>query len=53
MPQRLQIITFPFFVKQVSCKTKTDEEIIEFTYPEHIQQPLIENCGLFQGKPSY
>jgi len=35
-------ITFPFFGKQVSWKNETDEETVEFTHPQHIQQPMIE-----------
>jgi predicted dehydrogenase len=35
-------ITFPFFGTYVTCKTYTGEETINFTHPEHIQQPMIE-----------
>jgi predicted dehydrogenase len=35
-------ITFPFFGKTVTCKTETGENTIEFTHPQHIQQPMIE-----------
>jgi predicted dehydrogenase len=35
-------ITFPFFGTYVTCKTDAGEETINFTHPEHIQQPMIE-----------
>ena len=35
-------ITFPFFGNYVSWKTDDDEQTINFTHPEHIQQPMIE-----------
>jgi predicted dehydrogenase len=35
-------ITFPFFGNYIHYKTEDDEQILNFTHPEHIQQPMIE-----------
>jgi predicted dehydrogenase len=35
-------ITFPFFGNYISWKTDDEEQTINFTHPEHIQQPFIE-----------
>jgi predicted dehydrogenase len=35
-------ITFPFFGTYVTWKNETGEETLNFTHPEHIQQPMIE-----------
>lgn len=44
-------ITFPFFGKYVTCKTDKSEETIEFTHPQHIQQPMIEKIvAYFKGE---
>jgi len=44
-------ITFPFFGKYVSWKNETDEQTIEFTHPQHIQQPMIEKIvAYFKGE---
>jgi predicted dehydrogenase len=40
-------ITFPFFGTWVSVKTDSGEETINFTHPEHIQQPMIEKIVAF------
>jgi predicted dehydrogenase len=34
-------ITFPFFGTYVTWKNETDEQTLNFTHPEHIQQPMI------------
>ena len=36
-------ITFPFFGTFVSWKNIYEEKTVNFTHPEHIQQPMIEN----------
>jgi predicted dehydrogenase len=44
-------ITFPFFGKYVTCKTDAGEETVEFTHPQHIQQPHIEKIvAYFKGE---
>lgn len=44
-------ITFPFFGKYVTCKTDAGEETVEFTHPQHIQQPMIEKIvAYFKGE---
>jgi len=44
-------ITFPFFGKYVTLKTETEEKTIEFTHPQHIQQPMIEKIvAYFKGE---
>jgi len=44
-------ITFPFFGKYVTCKNEAGEETIEFTHPQHIQQPMITNIvAYFKGE---
>lgn len=35
-------ITFPFFGTFINWKTDDDEQTLNFTHPEHIQQPMIE-----------
>jgi predicted dehydrogenase len=35
-------INFPFFGTYVTWKNETGEETLNFTHPEHIQQPMIE-----------
>jgi predicted dehydrogenase len=35
-------ITFPFFGNFISYKTDDEEQTLNFTHPEHIQQPMIE-----------
>ena len=40
-------ITFPFFGKYVTLKTNSGENTIEFTHPQHIQQPMIEKIVAF------
>ena len=35
-------ITFPFFGNFVTWKTEPGEQTLNFTHPEHIQQPMIE-----------
>jgi predicted dehydrogenase len=35
-------ITFPFFGNFISWKTDEEEQTLNFTHPEHIQQPMIE-----------
>ncbi len=34
-------ITFPFFGTTITVKNETGEETVNFTHPEHIQQPMI------------
>ncbi len=34
-------ITFPFFGNWITWKNETGEETLNFTHPEHIQQPMI------------
>lgn len=44
-------ITFPFFGKYVTLKNETEEKTIEFTHPQHIQQPMIEKIvAYFKGE---
>ena len=44
-------ITFPFFGKYVTCKNEDGEETIEFTHPQHIQQPMITKIvAYFKGE---
>jgi len=45
-------ITFPFFSSfYVSWKNETGSETLEFTHPEHIQQPMIEKIvAYFNGE---
>jgi predicted dehydrogenase len=44
-------ITFPFFGTFVTCKTETVEETVNFTHPEHIQQPMITKIvSYFKGE---
>ncbi len=44
-------ITFPFFGTFVSWKNDKDEQTINFTHPEHIQQPMIEKIvQYFRGE---
>ncbi|WP_183580169.1 Gfo/Idh/MocA family protein [Mucilaginibacter sp. X5P1] len=44
-------ITFPFFGKYVTLETEFGEETIEFTHPQHIQQPMIEKIvAYFKGE---
>jgi len=43
-------ITFPFFGKYVTCKNAAGEETVEFTHPQHIQQPMITKIvAYFKG----
>jgi predicted dehydrogenase len=35
-------ITFPFFGNFITYKTDSEEQTLNFTHPEHIQQPMIE-----------
>jgi len=35
-------ITFPFFGNFITYKTDEEEQTLNFTHPEHIQQPMIE-----------
>jgi predicted dehydrogenase len=43
-------ITFPFFGKLVTYKNETEEKTMEFTHPQHIQQPMIEKIvAYFKG----
>jgi predicted dehydrogenase len=35
-------ITFPFFGTFVSWRNTYEEQTVNFTHPEHIQQPMIE-----------
>jgi predicted dehydrogenase len=44
-------ITFPFFGTFVSWKNEHDEQTVNFTHAEHIQQPMIENIvNYFRGQ---
>ena len=44
-------ISFPFFGTFVSWKNEQDEQTINFTHPEHIQQPMIEKIvHYFRGE---
>ena len=44
-------ITFPFFGTFISWKTDNDEQTLNFTHPEHIQQPMIEKIvAYFNGE---
>lgn len=44
-------ITFPFFGTYVTCKNEAGEETINFTHPEHIQQPMITKIvAYFKGE---
>ncbi|TSD65943.1 Gfo/Idh/MocA family oxidoreductase [Inquilinus sp. KBS0705] len=44
-------ITFPFFGTYVTCKHQQGEETIQFTHPEHIQQPMITKIvAYFKGE---
>lgn len=44
-------ISFPFFGTFVSWKNQQDEQTINFTHPEHIQQPMIEKIvSYFRGE---
>ena len=44
-------ITFPFFGNYISWKTDTEEETINITHPEHIQQPFITKIvAYFKGE---
>ncbi|QHS54170.1 Gfo/Idh/MocA family oxidoreductase [Mucilaginibacter sp. 14171R-50] len=44
-------ITFPFFGTFVTCKTDEGEETVNFTHPEHIQQPMITKIvSYFKGE---
>jgi len=44
-------VTFPFFGTWVTCKNEAGEETINFTHPEHIQQPMIEKIvAYFKGE---
>ena len=44
-------ITFPFFGTFVNWKTADDEQTLNFTHPEHIQQPMIEKIvAYFNGE---
>ncbi len=44
-------ITFPFFGKYVTCKNEDGEETVEFTHPQHIQQPMITKIvAYFKGE---
>jgi predicted dehydrogenase len=46
-------ITFPFFGTIVSWNNEQGEEIVNFTHPEHIQQPMIEKIvKYFRGEGS-
>ncbi len=36
-------ITFPFFGKYVSWHNETSSQTVDFTHPQHIQQPMIEH----------
>jgi predicted dehydrogenase len=40
-------ITFPFFGNYITWQTDEDEQTINFTHPEHIQQPFIEKIVAF------
>lgn len=44
-------ITFPFFGNFISYKTNSNEQTLNFTHPEHIQQPMIEKIvAYFSGQ---
>jgi predicted dehydrogenase len=44
-------ITFPFFGTFVNWKNEEDEQTINFTHPEHIQQPMITKIvDYFRGE---
>ena len=44
-------ITFPFFGTFVTWKNEYEEQTINFTHPEHIQQPMIEKIvKYFRGE---
>jgi hypothetical protein len=44
-------ITFPFFGTFVSWRNEKEEQTINFTHPEHIQQPMIEKIvKYFRGE---
>jgi len=44
-------ISFPFFGNFVSWQNETDGETVNFTHPEHIQQPMIEKIvQYFRGE---
>ncbi|MFI5159678.1 MAG: Gfo/Idh/MocA family protein [Sphingobacteriales bacterium] len=44
-------ISFPFFGTFVSWKNETEEDTMNFTHPEHIQQPMIEKIvAYFRGE---
>ena len=46
-------ITFPFFGTFVIWKNEQEEQTINFTHPEHIQQPMIEKIvKYFRGEGS-
>jgi predicted dehydrogenase len=44
-------ISFPFFGTSVSWKNDVEEDTVNFTHPEHIQQPMIEKIvAYFRGE---
>ncbi|MBB5395942.1 Gfo/Idh/MocA family protein [Mucilaginibacter sp. AK015] len=44
-------ITFPFFGTFVTCKNEEGEQTVNFTHPEHIQQPMITKIvSYFKGE---
>lgn len=44
-------ITFPFFGTQVSWHNETEQQIVNFEHPQHIQQPMIERIvAYFKGE---
>lgn len=44
-------ISFPFFGNFVSWQNETEEKTVDFTHPEHIQQPMIEKIvQYFRGE---
>ena len=44
-------ISFPVFGRTVTIQTSEGENILDFTHPEHIQQPMIEKVvNYFLGK---
>ena len=44
-------ITFPFFGNYVSLKNEKEDNTIEFTHPQNIQQPMIEKIvTYFKGE---
>lgn len=44
-------ITFPFFGNFIHWKTDEDEQTLNFTHPEHIQQPMIQKIvAYFRGE---